>query len=356
MLKIDGSMGEGGGSVLRLSIALASVKNEPIEIRNIRANRSTPGLKNQHLAAVKCLKKLTDADVEGLKKNSEKILFNPNKIQRKNVKTDIGTAGSTTLIMQTVMIPATFATESVNIQLTGGTDNPFAPPIDYLKNVKIPILKKIGYRAGVKLDRRGHYPKGGGMIRATINPVKSLTSLRLKKRGKIQKIFGKAHTVKLPDHIAKREAKSAKKLLNERGYETEIETETQEKPEKNQQSPGTGIVLWAKTEQGAILGSNCLGEKGKPAEEVGEEAAEKLIQQIETEKAFDPHMTDQIIPYLSLGHGKSKIGSTKLTSHTMTNIELIKKVIGAKITVDGEQGHPGNITIEGVGISRSNQG
>lgn len=346
-------MGEGGGSVLRLSIALAAVKNEPVEIRNIRANRSPPGLKNQHLAAVKCLKKLTDAEVEGLKKNSDKISFDPNKIRRKNVKTDVCTAGSTTLILQTVMIPATFARKSVNVQLTGGTDNPFAPPIDHLKNVKIPILRKIGYQGKVKVDRRGHYPKGGGEIRATINPVKSLDPLRLEKRGKIQKIFGKSHTVKLPDHIAKREAKSAKKLLNEKGYETKIETETQEEPENHQQSPGTGIVLWAKTKQGSILSSSCLGEKGKPAEEVGEEAAEKLIQQIETGKALGPHMTDQVIPYLSLANGKSKIGSTKLTSHTLTNIELIKKIIGAKITIEGKQGQPGNIKIEGVGISRN---
>lgn len=346
-------MGEGGGSVLRISLALAAVKNQPIEIQNIRANRSTPGLKNQHLAAVKCLKELTNADVKGMKKNSEKIFFNPNKIQKKNIDIDIGTAGSTTLILQAAMIPASFAKGPMHIQIKGGTDNPFAPPIDYLKNVKIPILKKIGCSSEVELYRRGHYPKGGGKIRAKINPVKSLNSMKLEKRGKVQKIFGKSHTVKLPKHIAERQAKSAEKFLNEKGYETDIETDVRKKSETKNQSPGTGIVLWAKTKNGAIIGSNCLGEKRKPAEKVGQEAAEKLSRQIKTKKAFDIHMTDQIIPYLCLAHGKSKIGSTKLTSHTMTNIELIKKIIGAKINVQGKQGSPGNISIEGIEISRS---
>lgn len=354
MLEIDGSMGEGGGSVLRLSLALAAVKTKPIKIYNIRVNRSNSGLGNQHLSGVKALKKLTNAEVEGAELRSEKVTFKPNKIRSGEIKVDIGTAGSTTLILQAVIIPAAFANNPVNFEIIGGTDNPYAPPIDYFKNVTIPVLEKIGHQTNVQLVKRGHYPKGGGKIKATVEPIDMLDSLKLTDRGEVTKIFGRSHCVKLPGHIAKRQAKSAEEKLNEKGYETNIEVEFYEKSQDPHLSPGTGIVLWAKTENGSVLGSNSLGEKGKPAEKVGREAAERLIQQLETGKAFDCYLTDQLIPYFALGSGKSEITTTELTSHTLTNLKLVEKIIGADTMVEGEEGEPGKITVEGIGFSRKN--
>lgn len=352
MLEIDGSMGEGGGSVLRYSLALAATQNKPIKIYNIRENRSTPGLGNQHLSAVNALKKLTNAEVKGAELRSKKVTFKPKEIRGNEIKVDIGTAGSTTLILQAVMIPAAFANQPINLEIIGGTDNPSAPPIDYLKNVTLPTIEKIGHQTKLKLVKRGHYPKGGGKIKAIIKPIESFNSLKLSERGKVTKICGNSHCVKLPGHIAKRQAKSAEEKLNEEGYESNVEVEFYEKSEDPHLSPGTGIVLWARTESGSVLGSNSLGEKGKPAEKVGREAAERLIRQLETGQAFDRFLTDQLIPYFALASGVSEITTAELTSHTLTNLKLVEKIIGADTTVDGEEGEPGKITVEGIGFSR----
>lgn len=347
MIEIDGSMGEGGGSVLRFSLAFASVIQEPIEVYNIRANRSKPGLANQHLNAVKALKELTDAEVEGLEMRSEKVIFQPKTLKGGDIKIDIGSAGSTTLILQAVMIPAAFAKKPLKIEITGGTNNPYAPPIEFLKHVTLPILKKIGYKGEVKLIKRGHYPKGGGKIKAKIRPIKKFQTLHLTNLGQVKTVSGISHCVKLPGHIAKRQAESAEKEINKAGYEGELEVESYKKSEDPHLSPGTGVVLWAETNTGAILGSSSLGEKGKPAEKVGKEAAESLIKQLETGNAVDKYLTDQIIPYLALASDESEITSTELTSHALTNAKLVRKILGTEVKVEGEKGNPGKIMVKG---------
>lgn len=350
MIEIDGSMGEGGGSVLRVSLALSAVKQEPIRVRNIRANRTKPGLSSQHLNAVRALQELTDAGVEGAEIRSQEVVFRPGKPESREIKIDIGTAGSTTLILQAAMIPAPLAEGPVEIEIKGGTDNPFAPPIDYLKNVTLPFLRKLGYRGEVECTRRGHYPKGGGEVRALIEPVEGFRPIDLTERGEVKSISGRSHCVKLPGHIAKRQAEAAEKELREHGYGAEVEVEFYEKSEDPHLSPGTGIVLWAETEKGAILGSSSLGKKRKPAEEVGAEAAKSLAGQLETGEAVDLHLTDQIVPYLALGSGRSRIGSTELTSHTTTNLNLVEKILGTEIEIHGEEGDPAEIEIDGSGI------
>ncbi|MFP4005316.1 MAG: RNA 3'-terminal phosphate cyclase [Candidatus Hadarchaeia archaeon] len=347
MLEIDGSRGEGGGSVLRFSLALSAVNKEPIKVSNIRAGRSNPGLGNQHLAAVRGLKELTNAEVKGDRKGSREITFKPRSIQGGKIEVEIGTAGSTTLILQALMIPACFANETVRFEITGGTDNPFAPPIDYLKNVTLPLLRTMRLRGEVRLIRRGHYPKGGGKIEGEIEPNREFENLKLTDPGEVASIYGRSHCVKLPGHIANRQAKAAREVLKREGYEADIEEEFYKKSEDPHLSPGTGIVLWARTEKGAIIGSSSLGEKGKPAEEVGKEAAEDLIKQVKTGYSFDRYMTDQIIPYLGLAKGNSKITSSEITLHATTNARLVEKILDAEIKVEGSVGEPGEIKTVG---------
>lgn len=345
MLEIDGSKGEGGGSILRFSLALAAVKEEPIEVYNIRAKRSKPGLGNQHLAAVRALQKLTEAEVKGAEVGSKSVTFRPKKIKEGKIEVDIGTAGSTTLILQATMLSAKFAEGPVEIEIIGGTDNPFAPPIDYMKNVTLPMLKRIGYSGEVEIIKRGHYPKGGGKIRAEIRPVDDLEPLKLTERGEVISVSGRSHCVRLPGHIAERQAESAEKRLQEAGYSADIEVESYKKSEDPHLSPGSGIVLWAKTQNGTILGSSALGKKGKPAEKVGKEAAGELIEQLETGKAVDKYLADQLIPYLALAPNESEITAAELTSHTTTNADLIRRILGTDIEVEGEIGGPGRILI-----------
>ncbi len=347
MLEIDGSMREGGGSVLRFSLALATVRKEPIRIYNIRANRSNPGLSNQHVSAVRALKELSNGEVYGVEAGSEEVRFYPGEIGGGSFRVDIGTAGSTTLILQAVMIPAAFAEQTVKIDVIGGTDNPFAPPIDYLKNVTFPMLKKMGYLGEINLVRRGHYPKGGGEIEAMIEPVEKFQPVDWVNRGTTELVRGVSHCVKLPDHIAKRQAGSAKERLEEEGYDVDIEVEFYEKSKDPHLGPGTGIVLWSESENGCVLGSNALGEKGKPAEKVGREAAEGLIRELGSGMAVDRYLADQIVPYMGLADGRSEISVSELTSHALTNAELVEEITGADVEVFGSEGDSGRIVVEG---------
>jgi RNA 3'-phosphate cyclase len=354
MIDLDGSIGEGGGSVLRVAIALSAVSQKPIHIYNIRAKRTKPGLQPQHLRGVEALTKLTNARVEGLGLHSKELKFEPSAITGGRYRVDIGTAGSITLILQILMPAAAFARKSVEVEITGGTDNPFAPPIDFLKNVTLPTLRKMGYRGEVECVQRGHYPRGGGIVRARIEPVERLQALGLTEPGRVVHIAGVAHCVRLPAHIATRMAHAASTTLIKAGHaKVDVKAESYPPTQDPHLGPGTGITLWAETESGAILGASSLGKRGKPAEQVGREAAESLLQQLKTGCAVDRYLTDQLISYIALAEGRSEITSAELTSHTMTNIELVEKILGVKFEVEGGQKQPGRISVDGLGFTGS---
>lgn len=353
MIEVDGSIGEGGGAVLRTALALSAVSRNPIHIYNVRAKRTKPGLQPQHMHGVKALAELTSARVEGLGLHSKELKFEPSTIEGGRYRVDIGTAGSTTLILQILMPAAAFARKPVEVEITGGTDNPLAPHIDFLKNVTLPTLRKMGYRGEAECVRRGHYPRGGGIVRAHIEPVEKLQALKLTDPGKVVRIAGVAHCVRLPAHIATRMSHAASMVLIKAGYsKVDIKAESYEPARDPHLGPGAGIVLWAETERGAILGASSLGRLGKPAEQVGREAAENLARQLDTSCAVDRYLTDQLIPYMALADGSSDITSTELTSHTLTNISLVEQIIGVKFEVEGQLGSPGRIHVEGLGSAR----
>jgi len=348
MIEIDGSVGEGGGAVLRTALALSAVSRTPIHIYNIRVKRTKPGLQPQHFHGVDALAKLTGAKVEGLELNSRELKFEPGAIEGGKYRVDIGTAGSTTLILQILMPAAAFARKPVEAEIIGGSDNPLAPPVDFLKNVTLPTLRKMGYQGEVECVRRGHYPRGGGIVHARIEPIQRLNAVKLVEPGKVIRVSGLAHCVKLPAHIATRMAHAASAALITAGYsKVNIKTESYEPSRDQHLGPGTGITIWAETERGAILGASSLGKPGKPAEGVGHEAAESLAKQLRTGCAVDRHLTDQLIPYLALADGTSEITSAELTSHALTNITLVEQVLGVKFEVEGQLGQPGRIRVVG---------
>ena len=354
MIEVDGSIGEGGGAVLRTALALSAVSWKPIHIYNIRAKRTKPGLQPQHLRGVEALTKLTNARVEGLGLHSKELKFEPSAIEGGKYRVDIGTAGSTTLILQILMPAAAFARKPVEVEITGGTDNPFAPPVDFLKNVTLPMLRKMGYRGEVECVQRGHYPRGGGIVRAHIEPLERLQALRLTEPGRVVHIAGVAHCVCLPAHIATRMAHAASMALIKAGHaKVDIKAESYPPTKDPHLGPGTGITLWAETESGAILGASSLGKRGKPAEQVGREAAESLIKQLQTGRAVDRHLIDQLVPYLALAEGESEITSAELTSHALTNIALVEQILGVRFEVEGELKQPGRIRVEGLGHTKS---
>ncbi|MET1102321.1 MAG: RNA 3'-terminal phosphate cyclase [Pyrodictiaceae archaeon] len=349
---IDGSIGEGGGQILRTSIALSAVLGVPIKIINIRAKRSNPGLQRQHLISVKAVAALSSAKVEGLRLGSTALRFIPGELRGGKYRFDIGTAGSITLVLQALLPIIAFIEEPIEITITGGTDVPWSPPIDYVRFVLARLLRLFGLDLEIQLKRRGHYPRGGGEVVIKAPPHrKGLAPLELKERGDIARIEGLSHCVKLPSHVAERQAKSAREYLRKElpGVPVSIELEYYEPHRDPHWGPGSGIVLWAVTEH-SVLGADSLGAKGKPAERVGLEAAKMLVEDLLTTKALDRHASDMLLVFAAIANGSSILGGARLTLHAYTNLEIIKRIIpkvGIKFIEGGELEKPFTIKIEG---------
>ena len=258
MIEIDGSYGEGGGAVLRISTALSAVTSEPVHITNIRSGRPKPGLMPQHLNAVKGVADLSNASINGLELGSTEIFFYPGSLKGGNYLIDVKTAGSITLILQAFMIPAIFADSKVNITVVGGTDVRWSPSVDYLENVTIPILRLMGYDARTNLIQRGHFPRGGGNLELVIEPVKKLKPLNVSEL-KFDFIKGISHVVNLPIHVAERQALSAEKILMNEGYISKIKI----KSSISALGAGSGILLW--TNGLTLVSGSSIGEPGKKA-------------------------------------------------------------------------------------------
>ncbi|MCX8185172.1 MAG: RNA 3'-terminal phosphate cyclase [Sulfolobales archaeon] len=329
MLEVDGSFGEGGGQILRTAVALSAIAGIDIRVVNIRAKRPEPGLKKQHLTGILAAAKICNAVVEGASVGSTEVVFKPGSIRGGRYEFDVGTAGSVTLVLQTLLPIAAFADSPVTIEVRGGTDVPWSPPIDYLRYVVKPHLERLGYIFRVELVRRGHYPRGGGVVRVTVDkPPKSFKSVNVVSAGPLKKVEGISHCVKLPKHVAERQARAVVEELRKHrvGASVDVVLEWYE-PEKDYHlGPGSGVVLWAQTEN-SVLGADSLGERGKPAEVVGAEAASKLLEELATGMAYDRHMADILVPYLALARGVSLIGISKLTLHVYTNLWLVKQVL-----------------------------
>ncbi len=325
MITIDGSYGEGGGQILRTSVALSAVTGEGFRIVNIRANREKPGIMPQHLNAIDSVARLCNAEVEGLSVGSRELEFRPKKIRGGVFNLDIGTAGSVTLVLQALMIPSVYADGEVRITITGGTDVRWSPPIDYLRYVTLPVLERFGYNASIQLIKRGYYPAGGGQVKAVINPAGGLDRIELTSRGKLKAVKGISHCH--PDlegaQVAGRQAKSARHILYNKfsniGFKGDIDIRQEH---CSALSYGSGITLWAETEN-SLLGADSLGERGRKSEVVGGEAAENLIREWDLEAPVDRHMADQIIPYLALAGGIVNAG--EITGHAKTNVDVVNE-------------------------------
>ncbi len=354
-LIVDGSMGEGGGQILRTSLALAAVLGKPIKIINIRAKRKNPGLQRQHIISVKAVAALSSARVEGLRLGSTTLRFEPKRLRGGRFEFDIGTAGSVTLVLQAVLPAAIFAPEPIEMIIRGGTDVPWSPPVDYVRFVLRRLLLKFGIDFELYVKRRGHYPRGGGIVIFKLpKPPRYLESIKLIERGNIKRIEGLSHCVRLPSHVAERQANAAKNaIINaHRGVPVVIDIEYYEANRDPHLGPGSGIVVWALTEN-SVLGGDSIGAKGKRAEVVGEEAAKKLLEDLATGKALDRHASDMLIPFAALANGVSMLGGAKLTLHAATNIDVVRmltKDVDIEL-IEGDMDKPFVLRVKGLGLS-----
>jgi len=332
VLEIDGSQKSGSGTILRLSVALASIVNQPLHIFNIRQKRPQPGLRPQHLEAVLTAAKLCNAEMKGATLGSRELWFTPNRIEGGEIHAEIGTAGSIPMLLLTVLPLCAFAETPVHLHVTkGGTDVRNSPSINYLKHVLLPMLNRMGLEAVLTIEKYGYYPKGMGEITLTVQPSKRLNPVRIEEFGKVTELRGVSVCTFLADRkVAERQAKTANEFLKTHGYEATTQVVNDM---SNPLQKGSSLVLWAKTDTGAFLGGDAIGELGKPSEVVGREAAENLLRELESKATVDVHLADILVPYVALAQGESVYLSRVVTEHLDTNIWLAEKILGVKFTV-----------------------
>jgi len=329
VLEIDGSQKSGSGTILRLSIALASILGEELHIYNIRERRSQPGLRPQHLEATLTAAKICKAEVKGAALGSRELWFKPGEIMGGEVHAEIGTAGSIPMLILTILPLCAFAKRAVRLRVVnGGTDVRHAPTINYLKHVLFPVLERMGLKASLTIQKYGYYPKGMGEVSLEVQPCPKLNPLRLDERGKIEELRGVSVCTFLADRrVAERQAKAANEFLGARGFEAKIEVVNDM---SNPLQKGSSLVLWAKSSTGGLLGGDAIGELRKLSEVVGREAAENLFREVKAEATVDVHLADMLIPYVALADGNSVYLARSMTEHLDTNLWLTQEVLGVK--------------------------
>jgi RNA 3'-phosphate cyclase len=326
MIEIDGSHGEGGGQILRTAISMSAVTQESARILNIRAGRPKPGLSAQHVTSIEAVSELCDAEVDGLFPGSKEITFRPGQLVGGNFEFDVGTAGSISLIVLSCLLPAATSRATIRLNVKGGTDVRWSPPMDYLKLVHMAMAKMFGVTFDTEITSRGFYPEGGGEVAVEINPAGRLTGAQISSPGQVRRIEGVAFAQNLPDHVLTRMKHAATKQLVG-SKEVKIDSNL-----SKGRSTGAGIVL-ASVCENTVLGQSALGEKGVRAEALGEGCAQDLMETVRSGATVDEHMLDQILPYMALADGPSLVTAEGMTSHAETNIWVLEKFVGRRFDV-----------------------
>ena len=335
LFEIDGGQKSGSGTILRLSVALSAVTGQPLHICNIRQSRSQPGLKPQHREAVLTAARLCNAEVEGASLGSTELWFEPHEIKGGKIEAEIGTAGSIPMLLMAVLPICIFAKQEVRLHVAkGGTDTKNAPTINYVRMLLVSTLSRMGLDASVTVHRYGYYPKGMGEVTLTVKPCRKLKPIRLERFGNLKSVKGISVCTFLADkQVAERQRNAAKNVLRKNGYSFDIQVVNDT---SNVMQKGSSIVLWAKSEKGAIIGADAIGELGKPSEAVGREAAEKLCTEISAKSTVDVHLADMLIPYMAFAEDSSVFLTRQVTAHLETNIWLVETMLGTQFKVSKE--------------------
>ena len=346
MLMIVGSQGEGGGQVLRTSLSLSALTSRPFRIEKIRANRSRPGLRPQHLTAVHATAAICHAELAGDELDSDWLEFSPGSTPSGGeYHFDVAeaspsghSAGAVTLVMQAILWPLQFASGPATVTIQGGTFVPFSPPYHYLSEVARPVFTALGADFELELARWGWMAAGGGRMIARVKPVRSLRAVRLRPQVDAG-VCGLAAVTNLPSHIPHRMARRAHNLLTEAERTPAIDA-----LRERGDGPGAGIMIWCQQ-----AGSSSLGRKGLPAEDVAQAAVAEILSFMDNGVAVDRYLADQLLVPMALAHGQSNFTTDHISRHLLTNAQLLRQWLGVSISVQGSLGEPGRIMVNGVG-------
>jgi len=353
MLVIDGSQGEGGGQVLRSSLALSVLTGTPIRLENIRAKRAKPGLQPQHNMCVKAAGAISGALFKGASVGSTTLTFEPKEVRSGPYQFTIGTAGATSLVLHTVYLPlALRGSKASEVVIDGGTHVPMSPCFHFLKTTWAAYLRKLGINVAVEMIRPGFYPRGGGQIRAVIEPCKAVKPLHLMSCPELTTASGfSAVAGGLPEAIAKRQARRLSERLKREGLESHIRIEEWEAANRFA-SPGT--VAAATFLQAPVPPLFfAIGERGKPAEVVADDAADEAIRFREANCPVDPHSADQLVLPLAFAKEASEFRTSEITRHLTTHIDVLKLFLDREITLQGREGEAGTVTVGGSATRRA---
>lgn len=341
MIVIDGSLGEGGGQILRTALGLSLVTGKPFRIEKIRAGRKKPGLLRQHLTAVNAAAEVGRAELSGAALGSQELSFSPGVVRGGSYRWAIGTAGSATLVLQTVLPALMTAKEPSSLKLEGGTHNPFAPPFDFLAKAFLPLLARMGPKVEASLVRHGFYPAGGGCFKVEIQPAGRLSRLDLPERGEVRRRLARALVANLPLHIAMRELEIVGRKL------TWPRESLKAEPVEGSQGPGNIVIVEVESEHVTEVFTG-FGEKGLPAEAVADSVVREAREYIAGGAPVGGHLADQLLVPMALAGGGS-FRTAAPTRHTETNAEIIGRFLDVAVKIEKEGPGAWKVEIAGKG-------
>lgn len=362
MITIDGA--QGGGQIVRTAVSFSALSGRAVRVVNIRGARPNPGLRLQHLLAVRAIGELCAGRVSGAQIGSTEIEFTPGSIEPPaSWRLDmagprpagagmaaeglaIGSAGSIMLLLQALLPCLAAAQHPVQMVLTGGTNNPWAPPFEYFWLVLLPLLRRMGVHVEAELVARGFYPRGGGEVRLRAEAKLPVKPVALLERGTLERVRGVSYSANLPGHVSQRMARSCRQRLRTAGVAADeflLDTVTPSV------GPGCGIIAIAEFEH-TVIAADALGERGKPAEKVGVEAAESLLRDLESGAAVDVHMGDQLVAWVAMAEGESAYLAPRRSDHLVSAVEVARQVMGARFDLRGET--PVEVRCKGMRLAR----
>ncbi|MDO5861425.1 MAG: RNA 3'-terminal phosphate cyclase [Thermoplasmata archaeon] len=327
MLEIDGSRGEGGGQMVRTSVAMSTVTGIPVHLTRIRENRPTNGLSKQHVAAVRAVAQMAGSEIEGCTMGSGDLLFYPGTEQVYDIDVNISSAGSISLVLQAMLLAARNHTRRLTVDINGGTNVMWAPPIDSYSSLLFPMMGRMGITADVKVIERGFYPQGGGRVIATLDPIGDIRPLRLDTLGELKRIRGVCFCQRLADWIPEAMVKSCDQVFSSIA---DVEIETQY---TDGDSRGAGLVLVAEYENG-MLGSNALSARGQSPERSGRDAAKDLLNEMRSGATMDVHTADQLLPYMAMAQGESSFNVSRISRHLLSQMDTLESFLDVKFGVE----------------------